>query len=208
MMPLARRKAKLREEPAEPGTDAWTAATPLSISQPNMLLAGSDREFRRLIHRMLITAGRLEAVRETMARHIGVSGTQYTMLMSLLHNEGERGISITGLADYLEVTGPHVTSEIGKLAAAGYVQKRVNPDDRRSLLIRISREGRARLLGAFDFIREINDLLFDGVSAGEYQALRAFNEKFVKNTQAALDWAERQPRPDQAVHKRLVATRN
>lgn len=207
-MPLAKSRPKLREDRTQPGAKVWTASAPLSISQSNMLLAGSDREFRRLIHRMLITAGRLEAVREAIARHIGVSGTQYTMLMSLLHNEGERGISISDLADYLEVTGAHVTSEIGKLAAAGYVQKRVNPDDRRSLLVRISQEGRARLLGAFDFIRQINDLLFEGVSAGEYQALRAFNEKFVQNTQAAMDWAERQPRPHHSANKQLVSTRN
>jgi DNA-binding MarR family transcriptional regulator len=174
---------------------------PLSITEPSMLIGRSDREFRRLIHRMLITAGRLEAIREAIARQIAVSGTQYTMLMSILHREGEAGISIRALADYLEVTGPHVTSEVGKLAAAGLVRKVVNPNDRRGVLVRLTPEGRQRLLGAFPFIRAVNDRLFGDIVRAEFATLRGFNEKFIKSTQAALDWAATQPVPRRAARK-------
>lgn len=204
-MPALKRKLDPARQSARPEQREPAGAIPLSISRPNLLVARSDREFRRLIHRMLITAGRLDAVRETMARQLGVSGTQYTMLMSVLHQEGAAGISIGALADYLEVTGPHVTSEIGKLAAAGFVHKTVNPNDRRGVLVRLTDEGRRRLLEAFEFIRAVNDRLFDGVSPAEFEALRSFYEKFVKNTQAALDWAERQPVPHRGARKRRSA---
>ena len=91
---------------------AASAALPLSVTRPEILIDGSDREFRRLIHRMLIGAARVEVVRESIAARIGVSGTQYTMLMSVLHLQGPGGISISALADYREVTGPHVTGVV------------------------------------------------------------------------------------------------
>ena len=165
---------------------------PLSVTRPEILIDGSDREFRRLIHRMLIGHARLDAVRESIASRIGVSGTQYTMLMSVLHLQGSAGISITGLADYLEVTGPHVTGVIGKLAARGLVRKAANPKDRRGVLVRLTPMGRKRLLAAFEFIASVNDRLFEGVGREEYRAVGNFHAKFVSNTQATLDWIDRQ----------------
>ncbi len=166
---------------------------PLSVTRPEILLDGSDREFRRLIHRMLIGQARLDAIRESIAARIGVNGTQYTMLMSVLHLQGTAGVSITALADYLEVTGPHVTGVIGKLAASGFVRKAQNPKDGRGVLVKLSPAGRKKLLQAFEFIAAVNDRLFEGVGREEYRAVANFNAKFIRNTQATLDWIGRQP---------------
>jgi DNA-binding MarR family transcriptional regulator len=165
---------------------------PLSVTRPEILVDGSDREFRRLIHRMLIGSVRLDAVREHIAGRIGVSGTQYTMLMSVLHLQGTAGISIGGLADYLEVSGPHVTAIVGKLVTRGFVRKAVNPKDRRGVLVRLTPMGRKRLLQAFDFIASVNDRLFEGVGREEYRTVGGFHAKFVRNTQATLDWIGRE----------------
>lgn len=166
---------------------------PLSISRPELLSDGSDREFRRLIHRMLIESARLAAIRQAIADRIGVTGTQYTIMMSILHLQDGEGISISALADYLEVTGPHVTALVGKLASRGYVRKTVNPKDRRGVLVRLTPMGRKRLLQAFDFIRNVNDRLFAGLSRDEFRAAAGFNAKFIQNTQATLDWIDGQP---------------
>jgi DNA-binding MarR family transcriptional regulator len=167
-------------------------ALPLSVTHPALLLDGSDREFRRLIHRMLIGSVRLSAVRESIAGRIGVSGTQYTMLMSVLHLQGTDGISIGALSDYLDVTGPHVTGIVGTLVKQGLLRKAVNPKDRRGVLVSLSPVGRKRLLQAFDFISSVNDRLFEGVSREEYRTVANFNARFVRNTQATLDWIDRQ----------------
>ena len=166
---------------------------PLSVTRPEILLDGSDREFRRLIHRMLIGQARLDAIRESIAARIGVNGTQYTMLMSVLHLQGTAGVSIGALADYLEVTGPHVTGVIGKLAASGFVRKAANPKDGRGVLVKLTPAGRKKLLQAFAFIAAVNDRLFEGVGREEYRAVASFNAKFIRNTQATLDWIDRQP---------------
>src|SRR5581483_4083231 len=164
---------------------------PLSVSRPNVLVGGRDREFRRLIHRLLLFSGRLEAVREIIARQVGVTGVQYTMLMSVLHQDKGEGISIGALAEYLEVTGAHVTSQIGKLAAAGFVRKTVNPHDGRGILVQLTAHGRERLIAAHELIRGINNRLFEGVSPSEFKALRSFFGKYAKNTENALNWGKR-----------------
>src|ERR1043165_9239614 len=136
------------EMPADPNL-------PLSVTRPEILPAGTDREFRRLIHRMLIGQGRLDAIRESIAERVGVSGTQYHMLMSVLHLQGASGVSIGALADYLEVTGPHVTGIIGKLVAKGFVRKAQNPNDGRGVLVKLTPTGRKKLLQAFEFIAAV-----------------------------------------------------
>jgi DNA-binding MarR family transcriptional regulator len=183
------------KRPATAAADAPATreSLPLSVTRPEILLDGSDREFRRLIHRMLIGQARLDAIRESIAARIGVNGTQYTMLMSVLHLQGAAGVSITALADYLEVTGPHVTGVIGKLAASGFVRKAQNPRDGRGVLVKLSPAGRKKLLQAFEFIAAVNDRLFEGVGREEYRAVANFNAKFIRNTQATLDWIGRQP---------------
>ena len=186
--------AVLRFKRPVPAPDQAAAeALPLSVTRPEILIDGSDREFRRLIHRMLIGQARLDVVRECIAGRIGVSGTQYTMLMSVLHLQGTAGVSITALADYLEVTGPHVTGVIGKLVAGGFVRKAPNPKDRRGVLVKLTPAGRKKLLQAFAFISAVNDRLFEGVGREEYRAVASFNAKFIRNTKATLDWIDRQP---------------
>jgi MarR family transcriptional regulator, organic hydroperoxide resistance regulator len=160
-----------------------------------MLVGGADREFRHLIHRLLIISGRLEAVRELISQNLGVTGVQYSMMMSVLHQGGSEGMSIGALAKYHEVTGAHITTEIGKLASAGLVLKLTNPRDGRGILVRLTPEGQARLFRTYPLIRGINDRLFDSISGAEFKALRKFTETFVKNTEAALGWAKsRSPR--------------
>jgi DNA-binding MarR family transcriptional regulator len=166
---------------------------PLSVTRPEVLTDGTDREFRRLIHRMLIGQARLDAIRESIAARIGVSGTQYHMLMSVLHLQGSAGVSIGALADYLEVTGPHVTGIVGKLVKTGFVRKTANPNDGRGVLVKLTPAGRKKLLQAFEFIAAVNDWLFEGVGREEYRAVANFHARFIRNTQTTLEWIARQP---------------
>lgn len=173
-------------KPRQPKSGQAEAAVPLSISLSPLLIDSSDAEFRRLIYRMLITQARLDEIGRRIARQVGVSSAQYPMVMAILRLEGDNGVSISQLADYLEVTGPHVTGEVRKLVVAGIARKTVNPDDLRSVQVKLSSLGRKRLIASFAYIRHVNDILFDGVSAEEFRALVKFNKKFMSNTIDAL----------------------
>jgi DNA-binding MarR family transcriptional regulator len=169
--------------------ELYDARLPLSVSLPAMLPDGTDREFRRLIYRMIIAESRLVDIRKAIAARVGVSAAQYTMMMAILHLQETRGISIGDLAEYLEVTGPHVTGEVRKLAEQGLVRKAANPDDGRGVLVRLSAEGKKRLSRTFPFIRRVNDILFEGVTVEEFRALVRFNRKFMATTAAAMRFA-------------------
>ena len=173
--------------PAKGSGSRRVAKAPLSISRLALLLDGSDAEFRRLIYRMIVTQSRLVEIRKRIAQQVGVTGAQYQMLMAILRLEGADGVSISQIAEYLEVSGPHVTGEVKKLVAAGYVKKDANPRDMRSVQIRLSGVGRKRLLKTFGYIRHVNDTLFEGVSMDEFRALVRFNRRFMVNTSLALE---------------------
>ena len=177
--------------PPKPKARQVEAMPPLSISLDPLLVDGSDAEFRRLIYRMLITQARLDEIRSRIAQEVGVSSAQYPMVMAIMRLEGDDGVSISRLADYLEVTGPHVTGEVRKLVAAGLARKTTNPDDLRSVQVKLSSFGRRRLLASFDYIRQVNDILFDGVSVEEFRTLVKFNKNFMSNTAGALDWTDK-----------------
>ena len=185
-MPARQSRRSTKSKANEAATTKRTP--PLSISLEPLLVDGSDAEFRRLIYRMLITQARLDDVRRRIAGQVGVSSAQYPMVMAIFRLEEDEGVTISRLADYLEVTGPHVTGEVRKLVAAGVVSKTINPDDLRSVRVRLSMAGRKRLLASFEYIRQVNDILFCGVSAEEFRVLVEFNGRFMSNTAAALAW--------------------
>ena len=100
---------------------------PLTVSRPELLMDGSDAQFRQLVHRLLAYASSLEAIRAGLGEMIGLSGVQYTILICIAHLEEGRGVGVKAIADHLSYTGAFVTIETGKLAALGLVEKRQNP---------------------------------------------------------------------------------
>src|SRR5712671_3626088 len=113
-------------------------APPLTVSRSELMIDGSDREFRSFVHGMLAFSARLEAVRSGFAAIIGLTGIQYTILISVNHLEQRGGVNIQRgevsvgmIAGHLHVSGAFVTIETGKLLKAGLLTKRPDPKDRR-----------------------------------------------------------------------------
>ena len=57
----------------------------LTISRPEMLVNGSDQEFRRLVHSLFGFFSRHQTIREGHAAVIGLAGIEYTTLISIRH---------------------------------------------------------------------------------------------------------------------------
>src|SRR5262249_36151088 len=71
-------------QPRSHGAAAHVPA-PLTISRPELLINGSDRHFRRLVHGLFGFLARHEAVRSGHAARIGLVGIEYTVLISIRH---------------------------------------------------------------------------------------------------------------------------
>src|SRR5690242_18239293 len=90
-------------------------AAPLTVSRPELLPGGTDAEFRVLVHGLLAFSSRLESVRAGLARCIGLTPIQYTILISVAHLETSGGVSVKQLAGHLQLSGAFITIETGKL---------------------------------------------------------------------------------------------
>ncbi|GAA4681154.1 hypothetical protein GCM10023215_13450 [Pseudonocardia yuanmonensis] len=91
-----------------------------------------------------------DAYRQTMARLVGLGVPETTILVHLLH-ESPRTPSF--LARRVGVTPASVTAQLDRLELAGYVVRRSNPRDRRSVLVDLTDRGHdlaARLFALFD----------------------------------------------------------
>src|SRR5689334_12021414 len=87
-----------------------------TVSRPELLVNGSDREFRTFLHGMLSFASRMESIRDGFAKLIGLTGIQYTILISIRYLEAEEDVMVSTVAAHLHLSGAFVTIETGKLA--------------------------------------------------------------------------------------------
>lgn len=159
---------------------------PPSTSLSVLLRDGQDGQFRQLIHALLVTSGRLASCRTSLGKLVGVTGAQYSILMAVAHLQGSRGAAVTAIAKYLHVAAAHVTAEVSKIIEDGLLSKLADPMDGRAVLIQLMPEGEQVLEKAAPLGREINDILFEGVSAREFDVLLGFYDKFVANSERAL----------------------
>ena len=159
---------------------------PLSITLPALLRAGRDKDFRRLIHALLVSTGRLARCRAAFGKPLGLTGAQYSVLMAAAHLQGGSGVSIRAIADYLNVAAAHVTAEVGKITAAGLLAKSRDSTDRRAVAVRLTPAGESALEQLGPLLRDINDMLFAGVSAEEFRVLAGFFDKFATNSERAV----------------------
>lgn len=159
---------------------------PLSVTRPEILRNGSDSAFRELIWGLLVVAKRLQKCPEIFGRRIGISSAQYTVLIAAAHIQGEEGIGIRALADYMHLPAPHITTSVGRLVDAGLLAKRQNPADGRGVLISMTRAGDAALRALAPFQQQVNDVLFAGLSRREFEAFTGMINAFLDSTERAL----------------------
>ena len=146
-------------------------ALPLTVSREALIESGSDERFRALVIDLLTIATRMEVVREHHGRRMGISGPQYSVLIAVAHLQGAHGASVGAVAQALHVSSAFVASETGKLARRGLVFKRVNPRDRRGVLLSLAPAGRLAIDRAGGEIRAINDLFFGALDRKSFDAL-------------------------------------
>jgi DNA-binding MarR family transcriptional regulator len=171
----ARRRKPAREAPA------------LTVSRPELQIDGSDREFRAFVHGMLAFAARLEAVRAGFAGLIGLTGIQYTILISVHHLERQGDVGVSMIAEHLHVSGAFVTTETGKLLKFGFLTKRPDPQDGRRVCLSVTRKGRDLLRRLAPTQVQVNDVLFEFLDAAEFRHFRGMVDRMTACGDRAVD---------------------
>ncbi|MBI2802788.1 MAG: winged helix-turn-helix transcriptional regulator [Gammaproteobacteria bacterium] len=161
-------------------------AAPLTISRSELLVNGSDSMFRQLVHNLFAFSTRHEAMRAGHGQRIGLSGIEYTFLISIRHLEVNGVVGVKQLADHLHLSGPFTTTMVGKLMAKGLVDKEPSPDDGRRVCLKVTEAGFGLLRELAPTQRQVNDLQFGCLSHEEFLQLSNLMGRLIDSADKAL----------------------
>ena len=102
------------------------------------------------------------------ARTIGLTRAQWSVLAHLSRYEG---INQTALADILEIEPITLVHQLDRLEAAGWIERRLDPQDRRVRLLYLTDRGRPILERMHELGAETRAEAVAGLSAAEQDAL-------------------------------------
>ncbi len=184
---VADKKRKSAGVKSERKMSGWPSKAPLTISRPELLIDGSDRHFRRLVHGLFGFLARHEAVRTGHAARIGLVGIEYTVLISVRHLGAEEGdVSVNRVAEHLHLSGAFVTTVTNKLLKRGLIHKTVDTADRRRVKLEVSDKGDALLAELAPMQRQVNDIQFGCLKTKEFLDLLDMIERLIDSSESAV----------------------
>jgi MarR family transcriptional regulator, organic hydroperoxide resistance regulator len=186
---LSRQKAtKAERSSASRRSDAASPkpALPLTVSRPELLNHGTDRDFRRFVHNIFAFMARHEAIRDGHARQIGLAGVEYTILISIGHLGLDSDVNVKTVADHLHMSGAFITTVTSKLQGLGLVEKTQDSVDRRRISLAITEKGKALLRKLAPYQSEINDVEFASLSRDDFQLASRILEELIASSDKAV----------------------
>jgi DNA-binding MarR family transcriptional regulator len=155
-------------------------SAPLTISRPELIVNGSDAEFRELVHNLFGFFALHERIRRGHGEVIGLAGIEYTVLIAIAHLASAREVNVKAVADHLHLSGAFITSTTKRLLALGLIHKTMDMADRRRVTLTVSGKGRAALEKLAPRQRRVNDVEFGCLSREEFKALNKLMARMIK----------------------------
>ncbi len=185
---MSRQKAKSERGQTSRRAEPSNARSglPLTITRPELLNDGTDRDFRKLVHNIFAFMARHETIRDGHARQIGLAGVEYTILISIGHLGLDGDVNVKTIADHLHMSGAFVTTVTSKLQTLGLVEKTQDSVDRRRISLAITEKGKALLRKLAPYQREINDVEFSPLSRDDFQAVSRILEALIDSSDKAF----------------------
>jgi DNA-binding MarR family transcriptional regulator len=159
---------------------------PLTVSHPELLRDGKDDDFRQTLYLIVQVLSQLEACRAAFGRAMGLNGSQFAVMMGVAYRQGDQGVKINALAKYVQLASTHVTTEVGRLERMGLLNKRAGVDDRRSVLVSLTAAGEEAIVKVAPFLRQVNDLLFSGITSRQLATVKEVFAKLSLNSEFAI----------------------
>lgn len=161
-------------------------AIPLTVSRPELLVNGSDVEFRKLVHNLFGFFALHERIRAGHGKTMGIAGVEYTVLIAILHLSAEGEVNVKTVADHLHLSGAFITTTTRKLLQLGLIHKTMDTVDRRRVTLTVSGKGRAALEKLAPMQRRINDVEFGCLSREEFRALNSLLQRMIASGDQAV----------------------
>ncbi|GAA3409681.1 hypothetical protein GCM10018952_11270 [Streptosporangium vulgare] len=155
----------------EPGSDPGSDEVDLLVAAWRQERPDLDVEPLQVLSRVSRLARHLDRARRASFAEHGLETWEFDVLTALRRAGDPYEMSPGALLRATLVTSGTMTNRIDRLAAAGLVRRRPDPEDRRGVLVSLTDAGRTRVDGAFaDLLRRERDLL-SGLGKREQQAL-------------------------------------
>src|SRR5215813_1237065 len=162
----------------------------LTASKPELLdKDGGHRTFRGLLYDYFAFGRSLEAARETFASFVGLSTTQYLILIAIKNSTTEEPMGINQVAERLYLSGAFVTNEVNKLVSDGLIEKSTHPDDGRRVQLALTQHGVNRLIRLAALQRPVNDEFFGMLTREEFKTLSQLLSRVAANGDRAVKLA-------------------
>jgi MarR family transcriptional regulator, organic hydroperoxide resistance regulator len=158
----------------------------LTISRPELLVDGSDAQFRRLVHSLFGFLVRHQTLREGHAATIGLAGIEYTTLISIRHLSAQGDVHVRAVADHLHLSGAFVTTVTNKLETKGLITKTSHPGDRRRISLVVTQHGADLLERLAPTQQQVNDVQFGCLGAKEFHQLLDMVQRLVESSDRAI----------------------
>jgi DNA-binding MarR family transcriptional regulator len=159
---------------------------PLTTTRKALLIGGSDAAFRELIGNLMTMARQLAALRNHLARRLGVSEPEYRVFLAVAQLQGGSGVSVAAVARHLMVSGAFVTMIAQRLVRSGHVEKRPSAVDHRGVLLCLTAKGAQIMVAFADEPKAINDNLFRDIDRAEFATLADLARRIVAGGERAL----------------------
>lgn len=118
----------------------------------------------------------------TFAAH-GLNSANFDMLATLRRSGPPYALSPNDLIASTMVTSGTMTNRIDQLVKAGLVERLQNPDDRRSVVVSLTKKGFETIDAALDDHVATQDRLTSALSDAEFKKLNALLVKFLASAQ-------------------------
>jgi DNA-binding MarR family transcriptional regulator len=173
---MAKSNPRMRPDTAAPSDDISelravpkeAAFPPLTISLETFVKNGSDLAFRRLIFELMGLQNQMQRHGDQFARYIGTTNAQFHVLMVMTQTPD---LTVSQIAQMMNVTSQFITIEIGDLIRKGIVEKRPNESDRRSSFLNLTPKGKNLVRELAPVLRRANNLHFRSLTEEQTKIL-------------------------------------
>ncbi len=162
----------------------------LTASKPQLLDQDGDRTLRALLYDFFAFGRSLEAARAKFASYVGLSPTQYLIMIAIKNSTSDEPMGINQLAAQLRLSGAFITNEVNKLVSQGLVEKSAHPSDGRRVQLAATGEGLRLLTRLAACQRPVNDALFGRLTRDEFRLLSQLLARLAAEGDRAVKFAE------------------
>ena len=131
-----------------------------------------DRLGRETFINLFLAANRFTDEVESVCKAEGLTMSHYTVLWVVCLSEERRGVPMRVVADGVMTRAADATRLVDRLTRDGYVERAASEEDRRIVLVRATRSGRAVFQRITAAVKELHRRQWSLLSSAELRELR------------------------------------